>query len=629
MGRISRGRICALTAWAFVIVVAFSFWNGRSASAGKRVALVIGNGAYEKGPLRNPVNDALDMAENLRQLGFEVLKRENVDQRTMEEAIREFGKRLTPGSVGLFYYSGHGIQVEGRNYLIPVDARIETESDVKYESVDAGRVLGKMEDAGNDLNIVMLDACRDNPFSKSFRSESRGLARMDAPSGSLIAYATAPGEVAADGTGRNGIFTKHLLKHMQTPGLTIERVLKRVRVDVTRETFERQVPWESSSLRGDFYFKAKEQEIATAKPAEPEVEDRPDKNNIEALFWESIKDSEEPAFYEEYLGRFPNGYFSGIAKLKLERLQKNVPDNVPAEDEERVPQSTSIPTEPKPSLEPDDGSDIVARDGEYIAYANGVVRDTRTGLEWMVGPDRDMTWRETRHWVENLQAAGGGWRMPTVDELKSLYEKGRGKWNMTTLLPNRGWWIWSGEVAPDRDIWYFDFKSGYKHKESPIIFSIPGRFLAVRSRSQKQEIHHTDTPTSLQASVPSTESENEVGRYVALGDGVIFDKETGLEWIAGPTRPDYLKAKMWVNSLKIAGGNWRLPAIEELKTLYQKGKGERNITPLLKLKGWRVYSGEQGHFPTDAWIVNFFWLGLSEGSGPDVCVFAVRSRSDT
>lgn len=222
------------------------------------LALVIGNADYRTSPLKNPVNDAFDMAQTLRTLGFEVIHKEDADQRAIENAISEFGRQLRKqGGVGLFYFAGHGIQVNGRNYLIPIDAEIETESDVRFEAVDAGRVLGKMEDAGNDLNIVILDACRDNPFARSFRTSSKGLARMDAPKGSLIAYATAPGSVAADGEGRNGIYTKYLLKHMTTPGLKVEEVLKQVRVDVINETKEKQIPWESSSLTGEFYFALK------------------------------------------------------------------------------------------------------------------------------------------------------------------------------------------------------------------------------------------------------------------------------------------------------------------------------------------------------------------------------------
>jgi len=222
-----------------------------------RYALVIGNSSYPTAPLKNPINDAEDIAANLRQLDFKVILKRNADQRTMEDTIRDFGNLLRNGGVGIFYFAGHGIQVGGRNYLIPIDARIETESDVKYEAVDAGRVLGKMEDAGNRLNIVILDACRNNPFARAFRSTQTGLARMDAPAGSLIAYATAPGEVAADGSGRNGLFTKYIIKYMMSPDLPIEQMLKRVRIDVSSETQGKQIPWESSSLMGDFYFNSK------------------------------------------------------------------------------------------------------------------------------------------------------------------------------------------------------------------------------------------------------------------------------------------------------------------------------------------------------------------------------------
>lgn len=232
-----------------------------------RLALVIGNGDYRKAPLFNPVNDAKDMASILKKLGFKVIHLENSYHKSMKRAIRKFGIQLREnGGVGIFYYAGHGIQVKGRNYIIPINAEIETESDVQFEAIDVGRVLGKMEDAKNDLNIVLLDACRDNPFARSFRTSSQGLARMDAPTGTLIAYATAPGSVAADGEGRNGVYTKYLLRHMVKPGIKIEDVLKRVRIDVMQESAGRQVPWESSSLTGDFYFTMKSETMAKESP---------------------------------------------------------------------------------------------------------------------------------------------------------------------------------------------------------------------------------------------------------------------------------------------------------------------------------------------------------------------------
>lgn len=223
----------------------------------RRVALVIGNGAYKDAPLRNPVNDATDMASALKDLGFEVTLKTDADQRSIEESIRQFGNDLRSGGVGLFYFAGHGIQHSGINYLIPVQANIKSEADVKYEAVDAGRVLAQMENAGNGLNIIILDACRNNPFARSFRNVEQGLARMDAPVGSLLAYSTAPGSVAHDGTGRNGLYTSKLLAHLKTSGLKLEDFFKKVRQDVVIESLEmgsKQIPWESSSVMIDFYL---------------------------------------------------------------------------------------------------------------------------------------------------------------------------------------------------------------------------------------------------------------------------------------------------------------------------------------------------------------------------------------
>src|SRR5262245_50040451 len=219
----------------------------------KRLALVVGNARYQTSPLRNPVNDARAMTEALRANGFQVTVIENASQREMRRAILDFAHRLREGgAAGLFYFAGPGLQVNGRNFLVPVDAQIESESEVEVEAVDVATVLSRMETARNRLNIVILDACRDNPFARSFRSTSRGLASIDAPSGTMIAYATAPGRVARDGTGANGLYTGELVKAMATPGVKIEDTFKRVRQSVSAQTRGEQVPWESSSLVGDF-----------------------------------------------------------------------------------------------------------------------------------------------------------------------------------------------------------------------------------------------------------------------------------------------------------------------------------------------------------------------------------------
>jgi formylglycine-generating enzyme required for sulfatase activity len=211
------------------------------------------------------------MAKVLQEMGFEVTVRENLTQKEMKREIQLFGQNLLKGGVGLFYYAGHGMQVNGRNYLIPVGAAIEHEKQVEYEAVDAGALLSEMDHARNRLNIVILDACRDNPFARSFRSGAQGLATMNAPTGTLIAYATSPGAVANDGQGENGLYTGELIRVMRSPGLKIEDVFKGARSAVREATQGRQIPWESSSLEGDFYFKLPQsqpaQQAAVEKPA--------------------------------------------------------------------------------------------------------------------------------------------------------------------------------------------------------------------------------------------------------------------------------------------------------------------------------------------------------------------------
>jgi hypothetical protein len=223
----------------------------------RRLALVIGNGLYQHGgSLQNPENDAEDIAAVLKKLGFDVMLHTNLDQNGMRRAIDAFGEKLNAYDAGLFYYAGHGVQSRGFNYFIPVDANLRTEAQVEFDCVRTDRLLSVMEDAKNNTNIIILDACRDNPFERSWRRSATGsgLAFMDAPSGSLIAYATAPGRTASDGYGRNGLYTSALLKYLQEPNLTLEEMFKKVRESVSNQSEKAQIPWESTSLTGTFYF---------------------------------------------------------------------------------------------------------------------------------------------------------------------------------------------------------------------------------------------------------------------------------------------------------------------------------------------------------------------------------------
>ena len=236
-------------------------------ASGRKLALVIGNSRYKESPLINPANDATAIARALSDLGFTVTALIDASLAQMTDATRQFGDRLERGDVGLFFFAGHGMQIKGRNFLIPVDADIRREDEVQYKSFDANQVLDKMESARNSINIVILDACRNNPFARSFRSASSGLAQMDAPVGTYISFATGPGKVASDGTGGNGLFTQHLLAALKTPNLKVEDVFKRVRTQVMKDSKGQQVPWDSSSLTGDFWFQPAQ--AAAPIPADP------------------------------------------------------------------------------------------------------------------------------------------------------------------------------------------------------------------------------------------------------------------------------------------------------------------------------------------------------------------------
>ncbi|MBI3452468.1 MAG: caspase family protein [Rhodospirillales bacterium] len=288
----------------------------------KRVALIIGNSAYKEAPLKNPVNDARAMAKTLREQGFEVILREDATKTQINDAVGEFGEKLSEGAVGLFFFAGHGIQVQGRNYMVPVDARITSEQRVRLETLDVEAVLDQMQAARTRVSMVILDACRNNPFERRFRSVSGGLAQINAPTGTLIAYATAPGKVAADGEGENGLYTQELLGALRLPGLKIEDVFKRVRVAVMQKSNESQIPWEASSLTGDFYFSpgAAASVASLTGPAAPI-----DPQTVELAFWDSVKGSNNQVELQAYIDKYPNGTFVALARSRLAALRAAKP----------------------------------------------------------------------------------------------------------------------------------------------------------------------------------------------------------------------------------------------------------------------------------------------------------------
>ena len=291
-----------------------------AARAQDRIALVIGNSAYKNSPLANPVNDASDIAAALRGLGFQVILRSNATQADMRAAVRDFGNQLRRAQVGLFYYAGHGLQIAGNNYIVPVGADIRNEADAEDLSINMTYVLRTMEESQVRVSMVILDACRNNPYARGFRSASRGLAQMNAATGSLIAFATAPGSVAADGAGRNGIYTKHLLQSLRQSDSDVLKVFQRTRAGVVKETGGAQTPWESTSLVGDFYFKGGAP--AVAKSAAPAPVVASDSRAEDRVFWESVKDSRNPVELQAYLDQFPNGLYAPLARNRLASMPR-------------------------------------------------------------------------------------------------------------------------------------------------------------------------------------------------------------------------------------------------------------------------------------------------------------------
>lgn len=332
--------------WILLVVLFASFADAAedrnlTVSASKRVALVIGNAAYPGAAvLRNPVNDAIDIAAKLKTFGFDVTLKTDIAHKQMLRTLTEFGDKVSDGSEVLFFFAGHGMQVRGKNYLIPVDAEIRNEGSVSSEAVDVDQLLDKLAPAR--LSMVILDACRNNPFERRFRGSGQGLASINAPTGTLIAYATAPGKTAADGDGRNGLYTQELLAAMDTPGVKVEDVFKRVRGNVVKKSSDAQTPWESSSLTGDFYFIFQGPITVQVKPP----------TDPETSAWQAAESANSVAAYQVYLATYPRGRFVAAARIKLDALL------VPADVSTSLPKAFSRPG----------GGRFVKEGAEWVEY---------------------------------------------------------------------------------------------------------------------------------------------------------------------------------------------------------------------------------------------------------------------
>ena len=326
-----------------------------TAVAEKRVALVIGNSAYLNAtPLKNPRNDAAAIGATLEKLGFEVVLGTDLNADALRNTVRQFTRKLDGADTALFFYAGHGLQVNGTNYIAPTDAVLNNAAELEFETLRLDLVLGPMEQQAR-TSIVFLDACRDNPLvqnlarSMGTRSSAlgRGLARVETGVGTFVGFATQPGNVALDGEGANSPFTTALLHHIEEPGLDIEMLMRRVREDVLATTRGKQVPWSNSSLLGKgFSFAAPQpaQSIEAGKDKEPQPTDM----TIEVSWWDMIKNSDDPALLAAYLKKYPTGQFAELAKVMLDKSKgeqvalREGADARPKPDVEAPP----APTEP-------------------------------------------------------------------------------------------------------------------------------------------------------------------------------------------------------------------------------------------------------------------------------------------
>lgn len=344
-----RGRQASRQGWrrwraAVVAWLALAWLLALPAAHAERRALVIGNAAYAESPLKNPVNDAHAMERKLTQLGFRVQRIVNFRRDQIGRLLTSFAASLKPGDEVVFFYAGHGLQVKGHNYLPAVDARIETEEDVPLNSLNLTALMERLEEAKVGLKILLLDACRNNPFARNFRSQDRGLARVaDAAAGTLVHFATRPGSVAADGTGENGLYTSHLLKYLDQPDTPVESMLKKVSAEVEAASGGQQSPWVEGSIRGEFFFRGGP--VAHAAPtaaAPPPSGKLPTQEQTEQLAWEAAQRSNTEAAYKAFIAEFPRSRYVRLARVALAALA--------------APQQAAVqPGRPARSLQPGEG----------------------------------------------------------------------------------------------------------------------------------------------------------------------------------------------------------------------------------------------------------------------------------
>ena len=352
MHRRMNSKLCCAVV---LIVICLLFFVSSSAMSAQRVALVIGNSNYAHVPvLPNPRNDASDIGAALERLGFAVTRLENADRNSLWQGLQEFKRAASVSKVAAVFYAGHGIEVDQRNFLVPVDARLASDQDVEFETVPLDLVMRAL-DGASELRLVILDACRDNPFaakmqrSGATRSIGRGLARLEPSEQTLVAYSAEAGTVASDGDGRNSPYTEALLRHIEEPGLELDLMFRHVRDSVLSSTGGSQRPFTYGSLSSQGTYltgrPAVESTVVSGQSGSSGgVRTEPNSGSFELAFWDSIKISKDPADFQAYLTQFPSGTFTALARNNIERLKS-------ATEEQKVPDRTQVAAITQASIE--------------------------------------------------------------------------------------------------------------------------------------------------------------------------------------------------------------------------------------------------------------------------------------
>ncbi|MEA2099243.1 MAG: caspase family protein [Campylobacterota bacterium] len=436
----------------------------------QRVALVIGNNNYNSdrlSKLKNPINDAKAMSTKLKSLGFKVYYGENLSVRAMDKKLRSFSSKLSAGGVGLFFFAGHGIEHSGKNYLMGKDSNLVDKDDIAYESLELNKVIDKMKNSGNRLNIVLLDACRNDPFS---RSGGGGLAKVDNAKGMFIAYATSPGDEASDGSGKHGVFTKQILKHIDENGVTLNKLFKNIKRDVYNKTNQRQRPWTHDDIIGEFFFTLP---TNTALGTSNSFEAKKPKNQSSFSF-----KNEAPTTFSLTINPTPRD-----AKVSITNIKPKYYDGIRLKKGSyiiKVSKSGYITKKGKVDLEDNFSADIVLE--KIIGISNSfepsnskkIYKEKDTGLIWQVDvPNREYKWSDAKDYCRDLTLAGySNWKLPNRDELKSIvtkksYKNSKSNTGKTyikkPLLESMNMeyqWFWSATEKNSSTAWTLRFGNG-------------------------------------------------------------------------------------------------------------------------------------------------------------------------